>query len=383
MNTDLTTLNPLHKAQRIVIKVGSALLVDDSIAEIHVPWLQSLCDDIAHLQKLGKDVVVVSSGSVAVGRKPLGLTGKSLRLEEKQAAAAAGQAQLIHAYQNGLSKHNIPVAQVLLTISDTESRRRFLNASHTLETLLKMGVVPIINENDTVATQELRYGDNDRMGARVAQMVAADALVLFSQDIDGLYTADPTSDPDAKHIPIVTELTDHIEGMAGQPQGHGTGGMITKLMAAHVCMSAGCHMAIANGLTPHPIQALLDGSRCTWFIPEDEPLTARQRWISGILLPSGTYVVDKGAAKALAAGKSSLLPIGVTKIEGTFDRGDVVVVQDAAGHELARGLSAYASDDAQQIIGHKTQDIEALLGYRGRSEIIHRNDLVLTRTHGD
>ncbi len=370
--------NPLSEAKRVVVKVGSALLVDESSGRIRAAWLDSLCDDIARLRALGKDVVVVTSGAIAVGREPLGLSGKVLRLEEKQAAAAAGQAKLIHAYQDSLGRHGIPVAQILLTLSDTESRRRFLNASNTVETLLKLGVVPVVNENDTVATQEIRYGDNDRLAARIAQMTAAEALILFSLDIDGLYTADPTSDPSARHIPLVKELSDEVERMAGKPKGHGSGGMVTKILAAQVCMAAGCAMAIARGRDDHPIAALLDGARCTWFVADEEPRAARKRWIAGTLNPRGALIVDAGAVEALHHGKS-LLPAGITAIEGRFDRGDAVVVKDAAGHELARGLSAYTSKDARLILGHKTQDIETLLGYRGRSEMIHRNDLVLTR----
>jgi len=373
--------NPLSAAKRVVVKVGSALLVDQESGEIRADWLDSLSDDIADLRARGQEVVVVTSGAIAVGRAPLGLTGKTLRLEEKQAAAAAGQAKLIHAYQDSLARHGIAVAQVLLTIGDTEARRRFLNASNTLETLLKLGVVPIVNENDTVATQEIRYGDNDRLAARIAQMTSANALILFSLDIDGLYTADPTADPEARHIPEITSIDDEIERMAGKPKGHGSGGMVTKLLAAQVCMAAGCHMAIARGRAAHPIAALLAGARATWFIPEDEPRAARKRWIAGSLNPRGAFTVDAGAVAALLHGKS-LLPAGVTAVEGRFDRGDAVVVKDTDGHELARGLSAYASKDARQIVGHKTQDIESLLGYRGRSEIIHRNDLVLTRGNG-
>jgi glutamate 5-kinase len=374
------TSSPLTEAKRVVVKVGSALLVADD-GQIRAAWLDSLSDDIARLKAMGKDVVVVTSGAIAVGRAPLGLAGKTLRLEEKQAAAAAGQAKLIHAYQDSLARHGIAVAQVLLTLSDTESRRRFLNASNTVETLLRLGVVPVVNENDTVATQEIRYGDNDRLAARIAQMTAAEALLLFSLDIDGLYTADPTADPTAGHIPVVSSIGEEIERMAGRPKGHGSGGMVTKLLAAQVCMTAGCAMAIARGRDPHPIAALLEGARCTWFVPDEEPRAARKRWIAGSLNPRGALTVDAGAVEALYHGKS-LLPAGVTAVEGRFDRGDAVVVKDAAGHELARGLSAYSAKDARAILGHRTQDIEALLGYRGRSEMIHRNDLALTRPNG-
>lgn len=378
----LTTTSPLARARRVVVKVGSALLVDEATGDIRAVWLESLCDDIAALRANGAEVVIVTSGAIALGRTPLGLRGKALRLEEKQAAAAAGQATLIHAYQDSLARHGIPVAQILLTLGDSEARRRFLNASNTLETLLKLGVVPVVNENDTVATQEIRYGDNDRLAARIAQMVSAEALVLFSLDIDGLYTADPTTDPNAEHIPTVTEIDETIARMAGKPKGHGSGGMVTKILAAQICMAAGCNMAIAPGRKPHPLKAMLNGeTRCTWFVAADEPVAARKRWIAGSLAPKGTLTVDDGAVDALRHGKS-LLPAGVTAVEGRFDRGDAVVVKDSHGHELARGLSAYASKDARIIVGHKTQDIEALLGYRGRHEIIHRNDMVLSRNGG-
>lgn len=377
---DTARQSPLATAKRVVVKVGSALLADGETGLIHQDWLDSLSDDVAALRAEGKEVVVVTSGAIALGRRPLGLLGRTLHLEEKQAAAAAGQALLIHAYQDSLSRHGLMTAQVLLTLSDTESRRRFLNASNTLETLLRLGAVPVVNENDTVATQEIRYGDNDRLAARVAQMAAAEVLVLLSLDIDGLYTADPASDPGASRIPEVRDLTPEIEAMAGGARGAGSGGMATKLMAARVCMAAGCFMAIARGRDAHPLRALAGGAPCTWFVPADDPPAAKKRWIAGSLAPRGVLVVDDGAALALAHGKS-LLPAGVTAVEGRFDRGDAVVVRDSRGGELARGLSAYASKDARSIIGHKTQDIEALLGYRGRREIIHRNDLVLTRTH--
>ncbi len=374
--------SPLERARRVVVKVGSALLVDEDSGNVRAAWLQTLADDVAVLRARGTEVVIVTSGAIALGRTPLGLKGKALRLEEKQAAAAAGQATLIHAYQDALGRHGVNVAQILLTLGDSEARRRFLNASNTLETLLKLGVVPIVNENDTIATQEIRYGDNDRLAARIAQMISADALVLFSLDIDGLYTADPTSDPEAKHIPVVAEIDETIARMAGKPKGHGSGGMVTKLLAAQICMGAGCNMAIAPGRAYNPLKALLTGDvRCTWFVAADEPVAARKRWIAGSLAPKGALIVDSGAVDALHHGKS-LLPAGVTAIEGRFDRGDAVLVKDAEGHELARGLSAYASKDARLIVGHRTGDIEGLLGYRGRNEIIHRNDLVLTRVGG-
>lgn len=369
-------MSPLASAKRLIVKVGSSLLVDEASGHIHRAWLDALCEDIAALRRRGIEVVVVSSGAVAVGRRHLNLPKGVLRLEEKQAAAATGQIRLAHAYQDSLARHDITVAQMLLTIDDSEDRRRFLNARTTLDTLLKLGAVPVINENDTVATQEIRFGDNDRLAARVAQMSAADTLVLFS-DIDGLYSADPRKNPDAAFLAEVRELTPDIEAMAGDPgTGYGSGGMVTKLQAARICMSAGCRMAIALGQPMHALLGLENGARCTWFLPKAEPRTAYKNWIAGSLKPVGILVVDDGAMRALAQGRS-LLPAGVIAIEGKFERGDGVVVKDPAGKVVAKGLSAYSSEDARCIMGRKSGETEALLGYRGRDEIIHRDDLVL------
>lgn len=366
----------LRAARRVVVKIGSALLVDEQSGQVHRRWLESVADDIAALKARGAEVIVVSSGAVAVGRRHLGLTAGALRLEEKQAAAATGQGRLAHAYQEVLARHDITAAQVLLTIGDTEDRRRYLNARATLETLLSYGAVPVINENDTVATQELRFGDNDRLAARVAMMAGADALVLLS-DIDGLYTADPKVDPAAVLIPEVHELTPEIRAMAGVARpGYGTGGMVTKLMAAQIAMGAGCAMVIAPGKADHPLRRLEDGGPGTWFLPATTPASARKQWIAGSVRPLGHVVVDAGAARALASGKS-LLPAGVTAIVGTFERGDLIEVRGPDGAILGKGLSAYGSDDARIIMGHKSGDIEGLLGYRGREELIHRDNLVL------
>jgi len=367
----------LASSRRLVVKVGSALLVDEASGNIRRSWLETLIDDVARCRARGQEVLIVSSGAVAVGRRHLGLAGRILRLEEKQAAAATGQIRLAHAYQEGLARHDLTVAQILLTPEDTEERRRHLNARATLNQLLSLGAVPVINENDTVATAELRFGDNDRLAARVAQMVSADTLILFS-DIDGLYTADPRKDKEARHIPIVRELTPEIEGMAGEaPPGYSSGGMVTKLAAARIALGAGCRMAIARGSVMHPLKALEDGGLVTWFLPSAEPRTARKRWIAGTLNPMGVLTVDEGAAAALRRGKS-LLPAGVIAIEGEFGNGDAVIVRDRNGTEAARGLSAYSSGEARRILGHKSGEIEALLGYRGREEIIHRDDLVVT-----
>lgn len=366
---------PLHKAKRIVIKIGSALLVDSANGHVHRAWLESVAEDIARLRVRGVEVCVVSSGAVAVGRRHLGLKG-ALRLDEKQAAAAAGQIRLAHAYQEVLAKHDITVAQVLLTLDDSENRRRYLNARNTFLMLLKLGAVPLVNENDTVATHEIRFGDNDRLAARVAEMMGADTLVLLS-DIDGLYSADPRSNADARHIPEVREITPEIESMAGGVGSNvGSGGMVTKLLAARIAIRAGCHMAIAPGAPMHPLKAVEDGGRCTWFLASTEPKTARKRWIAGALAPMGAFIVDAGALKALAAGKS-LLPAGVLAVEGDFQKGEPVLIKTQDGAVAARGLSAYAAEDARLLAGRKSGEIESLLGYRGRDELVHRDDMVV------
>ena len=372
------TANGLDEAKRVVIKIGSALLVEESSGGIRRRWLEALADDVAALRAEGREVILVSSGAIAVGRRHLGLAAGDLRLEEKQAAAATGQIRLAHAYQEALARHGITVAQILLTLEDTEDRRRHLNARATLATLLKLGAVPVINENDTVATTEIRFGDNDRLAARVAAMIAADALVLLS-DIDGLYTADPKLDGEAAHVPEIAELTPEIDAMAGEAlPGYSSGGMVTKLAAARIAVGAGCRMAIADGRRLNPLTAITEGARCSWFLPAGSPRNARKKWVAGALKPVGSLIVDDGALKALAGGKS-LLPAGVVAVEGSFDRGDAVRVLDRAGREIARGLSAYSASDAQRIMGHKSREIEALLGYRGRDEMIHRDDLVVER----
>lgn len=367
----------LLRARRIAVKVGSALLVDPEHGRVNGLWLETLASDIAALRARGQEVLLISSGAIALGRQHLGLPRGRLRLEEKQAAAAAGQIRLAHAWQEALELHRVGVAQILLTFGDTEERRRYLNARNTLGTLLRLGAVPVINENDTVATAEIRYGDNDRLAARVAQMISADCLVLLS-DVDGLYSADPTRDCRARFIPEVRGITSDIERMAGgSASAVGSGGMITKIAAAKIAVGAGCHMCIALGRELHPLRRIEEGARCTWFFPSATPATVRKQWIAGALRPAGEIYVDAGAVAALAHGKS-LLPAGVTKVVGRFKRGDAVVVRDAAGHEVARGLSAYSSGEAERLRGRKSGEIEALLGFHGRDEIIHRDDLVLT-----
>jgi glutamate 5-kinase len=368
----------LASARRIVVKIGSALLVQEPSGEIRRSWLDALSDDLAALRAEGKEVLVVSSGAIAVGRRHLGLTKRRILLEEKQAAAATGQIRLAHAYQESLARHSITVAQILLTLTDTEERRRHLNARATLTSLLQLGTIPVINENDTVATSEIRVGDNDRLAARVAAMTGADTLVLLS-DIDGLYTADPRREPQARFVPVVESITPEIEAMAGKaPVGYSSGGMVTKLAAARIAVDAGCRMAIADGTRLNPLKAIAAGARATWFLADIEPRAARKLWISGSLSPAGTYVLDQGAAAALANGKS-LLPAGVTEVTGDFQRGDAVRLSLPAGEEVGRGLSAYSAAEARLIIGHNSGEIESLLGYRGREELVHRDDLVLAR----
>ena len=368
----------LADARRLVVKIGSALLVEEPSGEIRRAWLDALADDVAALHGKGTEVLLVSSGAIAVGRQHLRLPARTLKLEEKQAAAATGQIRLAHAYQETLARHEITVAQILLSLADTEERRRHLNARSTLATLLRLGTIPVINENDTVATSEIRVGDNDRLAARVAAMVGADALVLLS-DIDGLYSADPRRDATAQFIPEVAAITPAIEAMAGRaPVGYSSGGMVTKLAAARIAVEAGCRMAIADGRREHPLAAVDAGERCTWFAASIAPRTARKQWIAGSLKTRGTFLLDAGALGALMNGKS-LLPAGVTAVEGQFERGDAVSVKGPDGREMARGLSAYSAADARLIMGHKSREIGRILGYSGREELIHRDDLVLSR----
>ena len=380
MNTaaHVTHAERLANARRVVIKIGSALFVDQQTGALDRAWLEGVCADVADLRRAGKDVVIVSSGAVALGRRELALSRRT-RLDESQAAAAVGQILLAHAYQEILRGFDITAAQVLLTLDDSERRERYINASKTLLTLLGYGAVPVINENDTVATQELRYGDNDRLAARVAQMVSAECLVLLS-DVDGLYTADPRRDESARYVDEVTELTREFYDMAGGPgSSHGSGGMKTKLEAARISIGAGCRMCIATGRVARPISVLLGGGKATWFLPSATPGAARKQWIAGTLKPRGSLSVDAGAERALVGGRS-LLPAGVTAVVGPFGRGDAVSVVAADGREIARGLCAYPADEAALIAGRRSGDIQEILGYSGRDEIIHRDDLVLLST---
>lgn len=369
--------SPLDTAKRIVVKIGSALLVGGDGQPARA-WLQALADDVAEARARGQGVVIVSSGAIALGRKVLGL-GRTLRLEEKQAAAAAGQARLLAAYEDAFARHGVPVAQALLTPDDTERRRRWLNARATLETLLGLGAVPIINENDTVATAEIRYGDNDRLAARAAQMISADALILLS-DIDGLYERDPRIEPDAPFVPEVREIDARIEAMAGGANaaaGVGSGGMRTKIEAARIATRAGCAVAITKGAEPKPLTRLRSGARATWFLPRATPQAAYKAWIGGHLAPQGALVIDDGAAAALRAGKS-LLPAGVTGVEGAFEKGDAVRILSASGAEVGRGLARYDAADAQRIKGLRSDAIADRLGYAAGAALVHADDLVLS-----
>lgn len=366
----------LNNTRRIVVKIGSSLLIDEAQGPERAGWMCGVAEDISALIQSDVQVAVVTSGAVAFGRRALGRPfGEKPKLEEKQALAACGQSGLMQAWNAAFASR--PAAQVLLTAEDSIDRRRYLNARGTLELLMEWGVVPIINENDTVATQELKFGDNDRLSARVAQMISADALVILS-DIDGLYTADPRKHKEARFIGEVRGgVTPEIEAYAGSAGSSvGTGGMMTKLLAAKIALSAGCNVAIARGTGENPLRALAEGGRATWFYAAESPMSARKRWIAGGLHPAGALVVDAGAEKALLSGKS-LLPSGVTMIEGEFSRGDALLIKAVDGRVLGRGLSAYSAEDARRIRGRQTQEIETILGFKGRGALIHRDDLTL------
>ncbi|MFO1164740.1 MAG: glutamate 5-kinase [Paracoccus sp. (in: a-proteobacteria)] len=363
----------LDRARRLVVKIGSALLVGPD--GLRLEWLRALCDDVASARARGTDVVLVSSGAIALGRKVLELPAGPLRVEQSQAAAAVGQIRLARAYEEALAPHGVKTAQLLMTLDDTTDRRRYLNSRATMQTLLGMGAVPIVNENDTVATDEIRFGDNDRLAAQIAVTCGADQLLLLS-DVDGLYTANPKTDPDARHLPVVEAITAEIEAMGGDPvSGLSKGGMKTKLMAARTAVAGGCAMAIAEGSVLNPLSAVARGARVTWFLPDTDPQAARKRWIAA-MKPKGEITVDAGAAQALGQGKS-LLPAGVTAVAGRFGRGDPVVVLDPRGARLASGLVRYSHAETRTIAGHRSDEIEALLGYPGRAALIHRDDMVL------
>ncbi len=369
----MASLN-IKDAQRLVVKIGSALLVDRD-AGLRRDWLGSLAADIAAIRSRGTDVIVVSSGSIALGRRLLELSPTDLALEQSQAAAAVGQIHLARAYEEALAPHDIKTAQVLVTLEDSQNRRRYLNTRATLQQLLKLGVTPIVNENDTIATDEIRYGDNDRLAAQVAVTVGADQLILLS-DVDGLYTANPSVEASAAHIPVVERITPEIERMAGDPvSGLSKGGMRTKLMAARMASDGGCAMAIALGSSANPLTQIENGARTTWFLAQTDPQAARKSWIAA-MKPKGSVTVDAGAYKALSNGKS-LLPAGVTDVSGAFGRGDPVSIEDPAGLALGVGLSRYTSVEAAAIKGLQTRDLPAVLGYDARAALVHRDDMVL------
>ena len=374
-----TKLRSLSRCKRIVIKIGSALLVDRA-SGLNKAWLDAICDDIAALKARGTDVLVVSSGAIALGRTVLDLPKGALKLEESQAAAAVGQIALARHWSESLSRASIVAGQILLTLGDTEERRRYLNARATLQQLLKIGAIPIINENDTVATTEIRYGDNDRLAARVATMAGADLLILLS-DIDGLYTAPPHLDPNARFLETIDDITPEIEAMAGGAASElSRGGMRTKIDAGKIATSAGCAMIIASGKTMNPLAGIENGARHSWFSASKSPVTARKTWIAGQLQPAGE-LHDAGAQGALKAGKS-LLPAGMRSVAGQFHRGDTVSVIGVEGREIARGLAGYDAEEARRICGRKSNEIEAILGYAGRAAMIHRDDLVMTELGG-
>jgi glutamate 5-kinase len=373
---DRAPLPRLSNFRRIMIKVGSSLLVDPIPGVVKRDWLATLADDIAALHRAGADVLVVSSGAIALGRSVLGLPKGPLKLEDSQAAAAVGQIALARTWSETLGDRGIKAGQILVTFADTEERRRYLNARATIERLLDLRAVPVINENDTVATSEIRYGDNDRLAARVATMASSDLLILLS-DVTGLYSAPPAEDPHAKLIPLVAKITPEVEAMAGgAASALSRGGMRTKIEAGKIATTGGAHMVIADGRVPHPVARIKDGGACTWFLTGSNPITARKKWIAGSLEARGALTIDDGALRAVIGGKS-LLPAGVRRVEGSFARGDCVVIRDEQGAEVGRGLVNYDAADAVQIAGRNSRDIEALLGAPGRAAIIHRDDMVL------
>jgi glutamate 5-kinase len=362
--------------RRIVVKVGSSLIVDAQASRVREDWLAALADDIAALHKDKRDVLIVSSGAIALGRAVLKLPKGPLRLEDSQAAAAVGQIALARTWTQALSQHGITAGQVLVTLQDTEERRRYLNARSTIERLLEWHAVPVINENDTVATNEIRYGDNDRLAARVASMASADLLVLLS-DVEGLYDAPPDGDVQARLVPLVDRITPAIEAMAGAAGSElSRGGMQTKIEAGKIATQAGTHMVIASGRVAHPLRQIAEGARCTWFLTSANPVTARKKWIAGTLEPKGTLTIDAGAVAALKKG-NSLLPVGVIRVDGTFARGDAVIIRGPDGIEVARGLVAYDAEEAERIKRCSSADILSILGYSGRTEMVHRDHLVV------
>jgi glutamate 5-kinase len=373
------TVPVLSDFRRIVVKVGSSLIVDAEAGRVKEDWLASLADDLAKLHREQRDVLVVSSGAISLGRAVLKLPRGSLKLDDSQGAAAVGQIALARTWSAVLGERGITAGQVLVTLQDTEERRRYLNARSTVERLLEWRAVPVINENDTVATNEIRYGDNDRLAARVASMTSADLLILLS-DVDGLYDSPPGAQMNnARLVPVVARITPEIEAMAGSAGSElSRGGMLTKIEAGKIATHGGTHMVIASGRISNPLTAIADGARCTWFLTPANPVTARKKWIAGSLEPKGVLTIDAGAVAALRAGKS-LLPAGVIRVDGVFARGDAVVIRGPDGIEVGRGLTAYDAEDAEKIKGRPSSDILVILGYGGRTEMVHRDDLVVGR----
>jgi glutamate 5-kinase len=372
------TLPAIHDFRRIVVKVGSSLLIDAAAGRVKQAWLASLIEDIAALHREKRDLLVVSSGAIALGRSVLRLPKGLLKLEESQAAAAVGQIELARTWSEALGRHGIGTGQILVTLGDTEERRRYLNARSTIAKLLEWRAVPVINENDTVATNEIRYGDNDRLAARVATMASADLLVLLS-DVDGLYDAPPACSTTAKLIPVVERITPEIEAMAGAAHSElARGGMQTKIEAAKIATTGGTHMVIGSGRVEHPLRAIASAAASTWFLTPGNPVTSRKKWIAGSLEPKGTLTIDAGAVAAVRRG-NSLLPVGVIRVEGQFARGDAVIVRGPDGTEIGRGLVAYDAPDAEKVKGRPSSDILLALGIEGRAEMIHRDDLALGR----
>lgn len=375
MSLSPASLSLLH-ARRLVIKIGSALVVEPGQALPRFDWMQSVASDIALLRRQGVSVVIVSSGAIALARRQLGLIEGTLSVAEKQAAASVGQMILAQSWREALAKEGLTASQILFTADDTEDRQRYLRARETFEALDHLGCVPVVNENDTISTYEIRFGDNDRLAARVAQMIGADQLVLLS-DIDGLYTADPRLDPQAHHIPVIDHMTPEIEAMGGEPPpGYSSGGMKTKLVAASIATQSGCAMAIARGTVAHPLKHLLEGGRCSWFLPEKQEMKARQKWILGALKQHNRLMIDQGAVKALIQG-GSLLPSGISAVEGGFSQGEPVRIFSQEGVLIAHGVPAYSAEEIERLRGCQSDEIAQRLGRKGPDEIIHRNDLVL------
>ena len=366
----------IEDTSRIVIKIGSSLLFDEDSNKLNFDWLVSLAEDVKYLKSLNKDVIIVSSGAIALGAKDLGINIKEMKLDTNQAISAVGQIHLMSSFKEAFEKNEFKISQILLTLDDTEQRRRSINARRTIDTSLKLGIIPVVNENDTIATTEIRYGDNDRLAARVAQIVSADCLILLS-NINGLYSSDPKNDEEIKLISDVTDIDENIEKMVGNSiSDYGKGGMKTKIMAAKTALAAGCHLAITNGTIKNPVQALFNGRPCTWFNPSKTPLAARKQWIVGTMKPVGSITIDTGAIEALKKG-SSLLPAGIKDVRGNFDRGDVIEINSESNEKIAIGLAGYSAEDSNAIKGHKSDEIAKILSYSHREEMIHKDDLVL------